>query len=838
MRWLQTEYLLKGVYLGLVLYAALQEAALPSPEGWQALGLSALFTLVGLVLALLFAGVLKLRQGYHINGKFVAFTLFLLLESPTLAYGGILGGALASIAYNYSVLGTLAADQLPTLDALRVPVLGGAALAGFAFGLLHQVKHQLARAALIIALAGGILAAGLSWLGAVNISFLGEHVQPYLGLKDTAVFAAGLLVGVPFFYLLTFAGQEEESEVEIGAMCLTLGVSLGILNNSDLLPTWARGSGSLAFFLPLLLFFGYTFYVLPSLRVLKHAFRGYSFTRVGKYRRALLSFRRALQLDPNNRLARDGFWEVHRSLDLNLLTNDSQVLPLLDLDLCLDRAGSLLINGKPSPAALAEAYRLLELVLTLQPERRPQVEYWRSVALTHDRQYDQAAQALERILDPNRFGADNPSRRAVLLAAWQLALVAHPELTRRVGVPQLALPGRRMEAIAAVERALAEAPDDPSARALRKLLYENLTEADYDSYAGHGVAAPFIDHAYLQQLGIALINDDARWQRGGEFLRLSARGQPALGPTLFVQIARANQRAGHVDQARHNYELARRAGQSVGPGNLADAERQAYFSTVKLLGDEALKAGDTDAAIENYQLYSESERSGIETLRTLAELYERRGDALAALWATDRALIYNASDADLLARKDKYYYSVTPEQLQARLDQVKTGFDFDYCLQKSRFILERYNDLEWLDVALHLTTLAQVVKPESLAAKVLLARVRLRLGEREEAMKLLEGVRAAGPEKLSGDEEEAWFQGCQLLGDLYLEMSRPDLAVPCLSDFRKSSKSGARTLFKLGQAHEQLGDLARAKRCYEQVTAYDGNPLVPEAYEAMQRLGR
>ena len=35
MRWLQTEYLLKGVYLGLVLYAALQQAA--TEHGWEAL---------------------------------------------------------------------------------------------------------------------------------------------------------------------------------------------------------------------------------------------------------------------------------------------------------------------------------------------------------------------------------------------------------------------------------------------------------------------------------------------------------------------------------------------------------------------------------------------------------------------------------------------------------------------------------------------------------------------------------------------------------------------------------------------------------------------------------
>ena len=35
----------------------------------------------------------------------------------------------------------------------------------------------------------------------------------------------------------------------------------------------------------------------------------------------------------------------------------------------------------------------------------------------------------------------------VLLPAWQLALMLHPELRRLVGLPQLAIPGRRMEAI-------------------------------------------------------------------------------------------------------------------------------------------------------------------------------------------------------------------------------------------------------------------------------------------------------------------------------------------------------------------------------------------------------
>jgi predicted Zn-dependent protease len=119
-----------------------------------------------------------------------------------------------------------------------------------------------------------------------------------------------------------------------------------------------------------------------------------------------------------------------------------------------------------------------------------------------------------------------------------------------------------------------------------------------------------------------------------------------------------------------------------------------------------------------------------------------------------------------------------------------------------------------------------------------LARVLLRLGERERAVATLEEVR--GPQKperfAAGEDEEAWYQACQLLGDLYLELERADLAVPCLNDFRRSAKAGARTWFKLGQAHEALGNRAQANKCYEQVTGYEGNPLAPDAHEALSRL--
>src|SRR5262249_10876908 len=158
---------------------------------------------------------------------------------------------------------------------------------------------------------------------------------------------------------------------------------------------------------------------------------------------------------------------------------------------------------------------------------------------------------------------------------------------RRVGQPQLAQPGRRMEAIAAVERRLGLHVDDADAWALKRLLYQDLTEADYDAAGGANEEAKDFDHGYAHQLGLALIDDPVRWQRGGEFLRVAARGLPLQGPTIFLQIARAHERAGNAEGARHNYELARRAGRSAGPKDLGEEDRLAYFSVLKWLAEAA-----------------------------------------------------------------------------------------------------------------------------------------------------------------------------------------------------------------------------------------------------------
>jgi tetratricopeptide (TPR) repeat protein len=829
MRWLQTEYIWKGIYLGLLLYAALHE-----PD-WRSLALVNVCTLAGLLVGLGVAAARKRAQGFHVRGRVLAFVLFLLLESPTPVYAGVLAGTAAGVLAS-PYLGAGAATAEPPWRELLLFVGGGAVL-GSLFGSLKVVPRREVRIALSLVLAAVLVAGALTLFGQfANLGLTLPWELPQLSF-DPTILAVQLLIGIPVFYVLTFAGREEESEVEIGAMCAALGISLFMLGSQH---GEGRALPAAVCLIPILLYVVYTMRVLPGLRVFKHALRGLSYLQLGQFRHSLLSLRRALVLDPNNRLAREALWSVHRSIDFEHLPNDPDLLALIDLDLCLDRAAALLLDPGPKPAQLAEAHRLLDLVVRQRPAMGPRVQYWRAVAFTHARNFDRAAAELQQVLDHSVYSPDDPQRQVVLLQAWQLALTLSDELRRRVGAVQLAHPGRRMEAIIAVERHLAGHPEDKTIWNLKQLLYQDLTEADYHAAAGGAdLVVRHFDHAYAQQLGLALINDPVRWQRGGEYLRIAARGTPSAGTSLFIQIAQANQRAGNAEGAWHNFELAKRAGQSVGPKNLPDEERQAYFNTVKLLADSAMARGDVDSAIENYRLYSESERSGVETLRLLAELYERRGDPLAALRMTEQALAYNARDKDLLQRKDKYYYSVMPDHLQARVESVRNGFDVGYCVRKATSLLNAKNaDLDLLDWAEHLVKLARVVQPESVTATVLLARCRLRRGETGEAVTLLEALRNPKPERFNTeDDEDAWFLSCRLLGDLYLnELGRPEQAVACYSDFRKSSKSGADTAFKLGRAYEQLGDLAKAKRCYEQVTTYDNHPLAPEARDALYRL--
>ena len=743
-------------------------------------------------------------------------------------------------------------------------MIAGGAVLGYGFQSLRQTQVKF-RVWIGLLMAVGLAAAALTTLR--------DHPD-WVPREDRLMAGVLLLLGLPLFYLLTLCGSAEESEIEFAALCTGLCVGLWLV--SERLMEFSQGSMTIALGLPVLLYFVYTWRVMPGLRVFKYVLRGISFANVGRWRQALMALNRALQLDPKNQLARDQLWSVHRQMDLNQVIADPNTLAQVNFEFCLERVGWLLLQSPPKPEQLAEAQRLLDLVASQRPALKPRCDYWRCVALLHERRYEEAAAALEAVLTAPGGPAENPHRWVVLLQAWQLALFLHPQMQQRVGLALIGQPGRRMEAIAAVERQLAltgaqqrpaaavvepkkkgllnlvnkkwqllnkklqeqvgPPPPDPAIWDLKRLLYTDLQESDYRSACQDGKPPLHFDHAYARELGLAHLQDQTRWQRGEEYLRMAANGLPAEGVGLFVQIAQAHEKAGDIDALYANYELAKQAGRAAGPKTLKTEDRHKFYAVVKALAEDAARREDVDAALENLHLYTEYERSGVETYRSLAELYQRKKDAWAALRCCEQGLQYDKADKNLLERKDSYYFSVTPEQLRERWETVKNWFDVSYCLQKARWLLDRQGDLDLVDWANHLLDLAQTVQPNSLMVQMLRARLWRRRGETDKAVALLEEVRSHKPEKLGSNEEsEAWLASCRLLGELYLN-DNPQRAIECLMEFRQSPKSGADTSYKLGVAHENLGDFARAAKWYEQVIVYDTHPLTPDARDRLYRL--
>ncbi|MBX7105249.1 MAG: hypothetical protein K1X57_14295 [Gemmataceae bacterium] len=785
MRWIVIEHLIKGLFLGLLAYAAL---ALPTPA---AAAIVAACLVGGLSAGLVVAA---LRSVVRPAGRATAYLLFLLLEFPQAITGGLLLGL---------ALGIRLAPARP-VDPALLPTMAGAGLVLGAVSLALKVwpgrwtRLGLAVGTAVLLVAGGLYAID-RWP-----DFIPEADRPAIGMY--------LLLGLPFFYLLTFVGEAEETEVEVALWCTAIAVGVWLVKATPGLPV-------LAFLIPVSLFYVYTSRVLPGLRVFKHTLRGISYGRVGLPADALAALGRAVALDPTNSLARAALWEVHRQIDPAAI--DDRLLGMIDPGLCLARVDRLLASS-PTAEQASEARQLLDLVAKLGPAWTDRVRYWRAVAATHAGDIDAAAAHLTPLLEPGHES----------LAAWQLALVLHPALEQRVGRPALEMPGRRLAAIAVVERTLEKSPDDPTAWMLKRVLYAPLTAAEFCA----GSAGPF-DAGYVEQLGRALLDDPTRVRRAAEFLGIAAEARPEDAPRLAQLAADALDQHGDRDAARDVRRAGRRAGATVGVRNLNDTARASYFAVTKSLAESALVAKDWAEAADCLRDYAESDQSGIETLRTLAECHERLGDPLAALAATARGLVYNKADADLLARRDRYTYSVLPDQLQS--EAQKTAIDADYCMARAKEMLDSSQaDAEQLDWARHLAELATVVRPAAITAQVLRARAALRLGDRDTGLQLLEDIREQKPAAFASTaEEEAWLFANRLLGDMYLnDLDRADLAVGCFLDYRKSSRSGADTLYKLGLAYERSGQRGKAAGFFEQAASYDGHPIAPDARAGLSRV--
>lgn len=821
------EYVAKGVFLGLWAYLALLQP--DWPIFWRVVA----WTGGGFALALIVGAILHLVRGLNPLRNLPGFLLLVLLDNAFVIYIGLIGGLAIGLLMErpapvdpeltQAVAGAAVsmADN-PVRDWLGYFALGGALL-GYGFFQLTQIRDQLYRLGL-----GVVIGAAVIYLAVHYLNLLPMMAE----LATQQRFAAYLLIGLPFFYVLTFCGDVDESEVEIAALCAALGVGLYLLRLSSNLPEYGD---KLIFLIPLLVYFIYVTRYQPTLRVFKHVLRGYGNLSTGRVRDALAGFGRALQLDSRSALARQGLWELHRRIDVSAL--DESTIRLLNFDFCLDLAEKLLIKDRaPTEGERTESSRMLDLVERYKPDQLPRADYLRAVSLTHGRRFDEAAGYLARLLNPETPYAGE-RRKAILFRAWDLALRLHPEIVARLGEHELAKPGRRIEAIGAVERLLAQDPEDATAGELRRTLYAGLSESEFAAAAATEAPTDF-NYEFVEQLGLALVGetDPAQIERGMSYLRIAGRGLSQRAPVLFATLADLATKLGRSDEARGYLEQVKRAGLVIGPTRLPADQKEVYLKAIQSLATEAEKAGDFASAVDDYRLYVEAGKEDVNTLRRLAELYAKNRDPLNALLITERGLLYAKADPDLLAKKDSYYFSVTPEQIAGVKDRVASWFDVDFCLKRAKAVAgQKELDAETAEYGLHMLRLAKILKPESQSVRFTEARLLLRQGQRDAALTILEDLREE--KKGSGEDEDAWYLASKIAGDLYLdELGRPDLAVLCYNDFRDYQGSGADTLYHLGRAYEALGKYAEAVQSYQMVTAYQNHPRYWDATEAVRRL--
>lgn len=830
------EYIRKGLFLGLWVFVGLQLPNSPA-QGAVILWMVGCMA-VGLAVGLMLGVVQLIARGVKPWDNWVAFPLLLLLESPFLISTGLVLGLGAGVMSGTDIaqgvidkIGPtfgIAFDMLqyhePGKHWIKYCAIGGILL-GIALFRLRQIEDPLWRLGI-----GFVIAAGAVYVAS-------EYVIKIPGLDDNnEKFNLGLyiLAGLPFFYLLTFVAEAEESEVEIMAICTGLGVSLQLMGAADIAPNFK----AVGFLLPVTIYFVYATRVLPGLRVFKQTLRGYTYLNLGRLRESVHFFRRALQIDPKNALAGQGMVVLHQNLTLARVQAEPELTQYLDFTMCLDRAGGLLLGRTPSVEQREEAGRFLELVEQHKPALQARVDYLKAISLTHAKQFDAAAELLSRLLDPETPGYSPTVRHAVLFPAWDLSLRLHPELVSRLGWAELDKPGRRMEAIAAVERQLAADPQDVAALELKANLYSQLREGEFVNAAAAALPEWF-NYDYVEQLGLALVEDadPNQRERGMAYLRVAGRGLPARGPSIFRTLADAAERIGDTEAMRGYLEQVVRAGQNVGTAKLAADQREIYLSSLQKLVADSETREDYENAISNLRLYLEAGgKQEVASYRKLADLFGKNKDALNGLLMVETGLTYNSSDLDLLKKKDSFYYSVSPEQIAAKRDRIGRWFDTAYCVKKATSILNMKDaDPEMLDWATHLATLAKVMNPEGVSVRLVEARCRLRRGERDAALQTLEDIRES--KKGSGDEEDAWYAATRMLGDMYLdELNRPELAVQCFQDYRAYGKSGADTLFKIARSYRAMGDKPNAKRFFNAVTGYEEHSLRWEAERELREL--
>ena len=482
--WQQTEFLLKGVYLGLLVMIAW---LVPDAEELAFIGLG---TVGGLALFLGVAAVRKYREGFRPRGNWLGYLAFMLLENPGMVYAGLIVGLATGTAFTFN---HFRGENAISLESLW-PVLGGGVLGAIFYNLRH-VRLPLYRLWLSLALALLLIGGAMAFYY-YNPTALSDQQRGMIGLL--------LLLGIPGFFLLTFAGLVEESEIEIAAMCAALGVGTWALLAASAHPAGA----ALVVLLPAGIFFIYSSRILPWLRVFKHYLRGMSYRRMGKTRLALLSLGRCCNWSQATAWpVRDVGFAPRSRFRLAANAARSGAVPALRFLPGVHQPNAA-NEAKPSPAGRDHQDARFDRNRAAGQGRRSARIGGPSPDCTSTISTRRPGLLISILQLPQYY---TPERQSIHYAAWLLALQGHPEMAKRVGQAPLPMPGERMDAIAAVETQIGKTPDDPTAVALKRQLYAELTEREYYSIAQPGQPLPIFNHEYARDVGTALLADPLGW---------------------------------------------------------------------------------------------------------------------------------------------------------------------------------------------------------------------------------------------------------------------------------------------------------------------------------------
>ena len=188
-------------------------------------------------------------------------------------------------------------------------------------------------------------------------------------------------------------------------------------------------------------------------------------------------------------------------------------------------------------------------------------------------------------------------------------------------------PGRRMEAIGAVERKLAADPNNPAAKEYARCSTRSFRRASSSPRWRRGKPPKDFDYEYVEQLGCALVDDadPERRERGMGYLRMAGRGLADRAPGIFKKLAEVYEQArrpGERQELRSKWPS--RSASRSGPRNLAPDQ----WNSLSRRAPQARRPAPISAAITRRAI-DELPRStrriaarrALETYRKLAELY-------------------------------------------------------------------------------------------------------------------------------------------------------------------------------------------------------------------------